>query len=364
MTTAFDALDLSGTPLANRIALAPMTRNRAGEGGIPTALMAEYYAQRASAGLLITEGVQPSAVGQGYPSTPGLHSAGQIAGWRTVTDAVHAKGGRIFAQIMHAGRIGHPDLLPDGLVPVGPSAVAATGQVFTPEGPKDFVTPHALTDAEVRATVADFASAARGAIDAGFDGVELHGANGYLIHQFLAPGSNRRTDDWGGSTEARIRFALEAVRAVADEIGAHRTAIRLSPGNPYNDIDEPAPEAAYEALVRALEPLGLAYLHLVETKPGDRVLTETLRKEFGGTLVLNPASDGPTGPGELALVEEGVADLVSYGALFLANPDLPERLRAGGPFNTPDRATMYGGDHRGYTDYPVLGSVRQTPAAS
>ena len=356
MTTAFDSHDLAGTPLANRIALAPMTRSRAGEGGVPTELTAEYYAQRASAGLLITEGVQPSVVGQGYPGTPGLHSDEQIAGWRRVTDAVHDKGGRIFAQIMHTGRIGHPVLLPDGLTPVGASAVAATGQVFTHVGPKDFVTPRELTDPEIRATIADFAAAARAAVDAGFDGVELHGANGYLIHQFLAPNSNRRTDEWGGSVEGRIRFALETVRAVAAEIGAARTAIRLSPGNRYNDIDEPAPEATYSALVQAIEPLGLAYLHLVEGAADDRALTESLRKQFNGTLVLNPASEGPTGPDALALIEEGVADIVSYGVLFLANPDLPERLRAGGPFNAADAATFYGGDHRGYTDYPVLGA--------
>lgn len=356
MTTAFDSLDLAGTPLANRIALAPMTRSRAGEGGVPTELTVEYYAQRASAGLLITEGVQPSVVGQGYPSTPGLHSDEQIAAWRKVTDAVHDRGGRIFAQILHTGRIGHPVLLPDGLTPVGASAVAATGQVFTHEGAKDFVTPRELTDTEVRATIADFATAARAAVDAGFDGVELHGANGYLIHQFLAPNSNLRTDAWGGSVEGRIRFALETVRAVVAEIGAARTAIRLSPGNPYNDIDEPAPEATYSALVQAIEPLGLAYLHLVEGAAGDRELTESLRKQFNGTLVLNPASEGPTGPEALALIEDGVADIVSYGVLFLANPDLPERLRAGGPFNAPDTATFYGGDHRGYTDYPVLGA--------
>ncbi|MER5281523.1 alkene reductase [Streptomyces sp. NPDC002809] len=356
MTTAFDPFDLAGTQLANRIALAPMTRSRAGEGGVPTALVAEYYAQRASAGLVITEGIQPSVVGQGYPGTPGLHSDEQIAAWRKVTDAVHDRGGRIFAQIMHAGRIGHPVLLPDGLIPVGASAVAATGQVFTHEGAKDFVTPRELTDAGIRETIADFAAAARGAVDAGFDGVELHGANGYLIHQFLAPNSNLRTDRWGGSVEGRIRFALETVRAVVAEIGAARTAIRLSPGNPYNDVAESAPEATYSALVRALEPIGLAYLHLVEGTAADRTLTESLRKQFNGALVLNPASEGVTGPEALALVEEGVADIVSYGALFLANPDLPERLRAGGPYNTPDRATFFGGDHRGYTDYPVLGA--------
>ncbi|WP_030686618.1 alkene reductase [Streptomyces sp. NRRL B-1347] len=353
MTTAFDPIDLAGTPLANRIALAPMTRSRAAAGGVPTDLNAEYYAQRATAGLVITEGVQPSAVGQGYPDTPGLHSAEQIAGWRKVTDAVHAAGGRIFAQLMHTGRIGHPVLLPDGLVPVGPSPIAAAGQVYTHEGPKDYVTPRELTGDEVRATVGEFVAAARNAIEAGFDGVELHGANGYLIHQFLAPGSNRRTDEWGGSVENRVRFAVEVAKAVSAEIGAARTGIRLSPGNPLNGIHEPDPDETYLALVEQLSPLGLAYLHVMEVGP-IRDLVTALRKGFDGPFILNPATEGPTGPEELALIEDGTADLLSYGSLFLANPDLPARLRAGGPFNEPDRATFYGGDAKGYTDYPAL----------
>ncbi|MCW8099374.1 alkene reductase [Streptomyces tauricus] len=353
MTTAYDPIDLSGTPLANRIVMAPMTRSRAGDGGAPTDLSVEYYAQRASAGLIVTEGVQPSVVGQGYPDTPGLHSAEQIAAWRKVTDAVHAAGGRIFAQLMHAGRIGHPSLLPDGLVNVGASPVRAEGQVYTHEGPLDFVVPRELTGDEVRATIGEFAAAARGAVEAGFDGVELHGANGYLIHQFLAPGSNLRTDEWGGPVENRIRFAVETVKAVAAEIGAARTAIRLSPGNPYNDIQEPEPEPTYTALVDALEPLGLAYLHITEATE-IRELTLALRKRFSGTFILNPATEGPTGPESLTLVEDGVADLVAYGQLFLANPDLPARLKAGGPFNEADPATFFGGDAKGYTDYPAL----------
>lgn len=353
VTTAFDPIDLSGTRLPNRIVMAPMTRSRAAQGGLPTALTAEYYAQRASAGLIVTEGIQPSPVGQGYPDTPGLHSAAQVAAWREVTDAVHAAGGRIFAQLMHAGRIGHPDLLPDGLHNVAPSAVAAEGQVYTHEGPKDYVVPRELTADEVRATVEDFAAAARNAIEAGFDGVELHGANGYLIHQFLSPDSNRRTDEWGGPVENRIRFAVETVRAVAAAIGAERTALRISPANPFNTMSEPDAEAVYPALVAELEPLDLAYLHIAET-PGLRELTLDLRKQFGGTLVLNPATDGPTGPDALTLVEDGTADLIAFGQLFLANPDLPARLRAGGPFNQADPATFYGGDAKGYTDYPAL----------
>lgn len=356
MTTAFDPIDLAGTPLANRIVMAPMTRSRAGEGGTATELTAAYYAQRASAGLIVTEGIQPSVVGQGYPFTPGLHSVEQVASWRKVTDAVHAEGGRIFAQIMHAGRIGHPVLLPDGLVPVAPSPVRAAGQVYTHEGPKDFVEPHELTDAEIRQTIADFVSASRNAIEAGFDGVELHGANGYLIHQFLAPNTNLRTDGWGGSDEGRIRFAVEVVKAVAAEIGGARTGLRISPSNGYNDIDEPAPDAVYTALAQEIEPLGLAYLHILEGAP-IRDLTLALRKVFTGPVLINVHSDGPTGPDHLTVIEDGIADLISYGALFLANPDLPARLKAGGPFNAPDPSTFFGGDAQGYTDYPALEAV-------
>ncbi|MFF7729308.1 alkene reductase [Streptomyces sp. NPDC008001] len=353
MTTAFDPIDLAGTRLANRIAMAPMTRSRAGEGGTATELVADYYAQRASAGLIITEGIQPSAVGQGYPWTPGLHSAGQVASWRKVTGAVHARGGRIFAQLMHTGRIGHPVLLPDGLVPVGPSAIAAEGAHFTPEGMKDLVTPRELTGEEVRATIADYATAARNAIEAGFDGVEVHGANGYLIQQFLASNSNRRTDEWGGSTGNRIRFATEVVKAVAAEIGAGRTGLRISPANTLGSIAETDTEATYTALVDAIAPLGLAYLHVMEAT-GIRELTLDLRKRFPGTLILNPFTDGPTGPDALGLVEDGTADVISYGTLFIANPDLPARLKAGGPFNAADRTTFYGGGAEGYVDYPAL----------
>ncbi|MQS15500.1 alkene reductase [Streptomyces kaniharaensis] len=356
MTTAFEPIVLGGKRLASRIAMAPMTRSRAyGPGAEPTELMAEYYAQRAGAGLIVTEGIQPSPVGQGYPDTPGLHTTGQVEAWRTVTDAVHREGGVIFAQLMHTGRIGHPSLLPDGLVPVGPSAVAAKGQVYTHEGPKEFVTPKELGEAEIRQTIADFAAAARRAIEAGFDGVEIHGANGYLIHQFLAPNSNLRTDAWGGDTEGRIRFAVEVVTAVAEAIGSDRVGLRISPGNPFNDIAEDSPGEVYGALLERLAGLDLAYLHLMEGPDGD--LTARLRKAWHGTFVLNPFTHPDvTGPDALALIEDGSADMIAYGALFLANPDLPARLAAGGPFNTPDPSTFYGGDHRGYTDYPTLTS--------
>ncbi|WP_351225240.1 alkene reductase [Streptomyces sp. NPDC002133] len=356
MTIAFDPIDLSGTRLANRIAMAPMTRSRAfGPGLTPTDSTVEYYAQRASAGLIVTEGIQPSVIGQGYPDTPGLHSAEQVAAWRRVTDAVHANGGRIFAQIMHAGRIGHPALWPDQeLLSVAPSAVAPQGQLYTHEGPKDFLTPRELTGAEVRATIGDFASAARNAIEAGFDGVELHGANGYLIHQFLTAGTNRRTDEWGGPVENRIRFAAEVTKAVAAEIGASRTGLRLSPGNAHNDMAETDTEATYLALVEQLEPLGLGYLHITENVPGLRDVTLALRKQFSGTFVLNPSTEGFTDHGALPLIEDGTADILAFGALFLANPDLPARLKTAGPYNTPDTATFFGGDDKGYIDYPTL----------
>ncbi|MFI1970278.1 alkene reductase [Streptomyces cinnamoneus] len=353
-TTAFDPFELGGRKLANRIAMAPMTRSRAyGPGATPTEAMADYYAQRASAGLIVTEGVQPSVVGQGYPDTPGLHSAEQVVAWRTVTEAVHRAGGTIYAQLMHTGRVGHPSLLPDGLLPVGPSAVAAKGQVFTHEGPKDFVTPQELTEAAIERTIADFARAARNAVAAGFDGVEVHGANGYLIHQFLAPNANLRTDGWGGSAEGRVRFGVEVATAVADAVGAEKVGFRISPGNPFNDIAETDLEETYGALTEKLAALGLGYLHVMEGPHRD--LTHRLRKNWSGAFVLNPFTHPDvTGPESLTLVEDGTADVIAFGALFLANPDLPRRLAAGGPYNTPDPATFYGGDERGYTDYPAL----------
>ncbi|MGP3737511.1 alkene reductase (plasmid) [Streptomyces sp. GDS52] len=356
MTTAFDPIDLSGLRLANRIAMAPMTRSRAyGPGATPSGAAATYYAQRASAGLIISEGCHPSAVGQGYINTPGLHTEEQTAAWRPVTDAVHAAGGRIFAQLTHTGRIGHPRMLPDGFVPVAPSPIAARGQALTTEGRLDFAVPEELDEAGIRAAIADYAQAARNAMAAGFDGVEIHGGNGYLIHQFLAPNTNHRTDAWGGEPEARVRFAVEVVTAVAAAVGAARTALRISPANPFNDIAEPEPWTTYRSLLDALNSIGPAYLHLVE--PVDaRDLTLDLRKRFTGTFVLNPATPAgrTTGPEELPLIEDGTADILAFGALFLANPDLPRRLAAGGPFNTPDRTTFYGGGEPGYTDYPTL----------
>ncbi|EST18467.1 alkene reductase [Streptomyces roseochromogenus] len=355
MTTAFDPIDLGGLRLANRIAMAPLTRSRAyGPGASPTPSMATYYAQRAGAGLIISEATQPSLVGRGYPDTPGLYSAGQVQAWLQVTEAVHREGGVIFAQLQHVGRIGDPGLLPDGLRFLAPSPIAAAGQVYTAHGLRDLVTPVEMTEADIAQTIADFAHAARNAIAAGFDGVELHGANGYLLHQFLATNANQRTDGWGGSVEGRIRFTVEVTRAVADAIGAHRTGLRISPNNPNYDITEDGYHDTYQALVEAIEPIGPAYLHVLEERD-IRDLTLQLRKHFSGTFILNPHTPGrPTGVPELALIEDGTADLIAYGAQFIANPDLPARLAVGGPFNTPERATYYGGDERGYTDYPTL----------
>ena len=357
MPNAFEPYDLAGTTLKNRIVMAPMTRSRAyGPGATPTDLMATYYAQRASAGLIISEGIQPSPIGQGYPNTPGLHSAEQVAAWTKVTDAVHAEGGVIFAQLMHTGRIGHSSLHPDGASQVGPSAVAADGQVFTGDGLKSFETPHELTDAEIEQTITDYADAASNAIAAGFDGVELHGANGYLIHQFLSSNANQRTDNWGGSLQGRARFALEVAGAVTRAIGADKVGMRLSPGNRMNDISEDQPDALYEVVVDGLAGLGLAYIHLMEV-PGMRPLTLALRKQWPRTVILNPDTrPNPTGLDQLELVEDGTTDLIAFGSLFMANPDLPARLAARGPFNQPDRSKAYGGNHEGYTDYPAVAS--------
>ena len=327
MTTAFEPFDLGGLTLANHIVMSPMTRSRAVDQ-TPTPLMAEYYAQRATAGLIITEGTQPSVAGQGYLDTPGLHDARQVAGWRQVTEAVHAKGGKIFVQLMHTGRIGHASFLPHGVTHVAPSALPADVKVFTGEGMHASADPVALDENGIQATIADFARSARLAMEAGFDGVELHGANGYLLHQFLATNTNRRTDRWGGDAGERIRFPLAVVRAVADEIGAHRLGLRISPGVPNNDIVEDDAHDTYEALATELNPLGLAYLHIFEGPYRD--LTLRLRHLWHGALMLNPSTpNAMTGLEHLHLIEDGTADLVSFAALFLANPDLPARLAAG-----------------------------------
>jgi len=354
MTTAFDPIKLGKIELANRIAMAPMSRSRSyGPEALPSPAAATYYRQRASAGLIISEGIQPSPIARGYPATPGLHSAAQIQAWRAVTDAVHMAGGVIFAQLMHAGRIGHPTLLPAGQAPVGPSGIRADATVFTPAGPQPCVEPRPLAAADIRATISDYVVAAENATAAGFDGVEIHGANGFLIHQFLSDNANVRDDEWGGSVDNRIRLGVEVARAVTEAVGADRVGFQISPGNRFNDISESRCAEVYPALVEALDGLQLAYLNVSESN--EQELTSRLRERWSSVFILNPFTpSGPTGPEQLELVATGATDMISYGAMFIANPDLPRRLAAGGPFNVPDRATFYGGDTHGYTDYPGL----------
>jgi N-ethylmaleimide reductase len=354
MPTAFDPIVLGGRELASRIVMAPMSRSRAyGPAATPGPSAARYYAQRAGAGLIISEGISPGPTGHGYPATPGLYTQAQVTAWRPVTDAVHAAGGVIFAQLMHGGRIGHPSMLPGGAVPLAPSPVRADTQVFTRTGPQPCVRPREMTAGDIARTIEEFAAAARNAVAAGFDGVEIHAGNGFLVHQFLAGNANTRTDEWGGSVRNRIRFAVEVTAAAAAAVGPDRVGVQVSPGNPYNDIAEQDGEVLYPALAAALSRPGLAYLSVAET--GGTGLTPALRATWPGVLILNPHADQrAAGPGRLRLVEEGVADMVSFGVLFLANPDLPARLARGGPFNQPDPATFYGGGDAGYVDYPPL----------
>jgi N-ethylmaleimide reductase len=344
--------------LPNRLVMAPMTRNRARPGEVPGELNALYYAQRASAGLIITEGTQVSQQGQGYPNTPGIFSAAQVEGWKLVTQAVHAAGGRIFAQLWHVGRISHPSLQPGGGAPVAPSAIQPAGQIMTTQGMQSFVTPHALTTAEVAGVVEDFRLAAGKAKAAGFDGVELHGANGYLVDQFLKDKTNRRTDRYGGSALNRARFLLEVSEALAEAMGAERVGVRLAPTNPFNDIADSHPAETFGTAVGELDRLGLGYLHIVEPLPNDPVATgerpdlRFFRARWRGTLIGNKGYDLARAN---AALREGSADLIAFATLFLANPDLPERFRRGAALNTPDRPTFYAGADKGYTDYPALG---------
>lgn len=349
----FTPFTLGSLKLPHRVVMAPMTRNRAGPGQVPTALMAEYYAQRASAALLLTEATQASLQGYGYPNTPGIHTDAQVEGWRRVTDAVHARGGRIFLQIWHVGRISHPVMQPGGALPVAPSAIAAEGQLFTTEGMKPFVTPRALELEELPGIVREFAEGARRAREAGFDGVEVHGANGYLLDQFLRDGSNHRTDAYGGSVEKRARLLLEVTEAVAGVLGADRVGVRLSPLNPFNSMSDSDPARTFGYAAGALDKLGLAYLHVMVpvTAPQTPQLLPLLRERFRGPLMVN---GGHSLQSANAVIQDRLADLVSFGSSFLANPDLPERLLKGAPLNTPDKSTFYGGDARGYTDYPAL----------
>ncbi|WP_227108077.1 alkene reductase [Chromobacterium rhizoryzae] len=355
MNTVFDPARLAGLTLSNRLVMAPMTRSRAQADGSPSPLAARYYAQRAGLGLIISEGTQPSDEGQGYLATPGIYTDAHVAGWKHTTDAVHAQGGRIFIQLMHAGRMSHPDNTPRHELGVAPSAIAPGAGMFTATGMQPIPNPRALSTEQVRQTVQDFRHAARRAIEAGADGVEIHGANAYLVQQFLAPSANTRDDEYGGSLENRARFAIEVATAIAEEIGPDRTAIRLSPGLSIWGIDEGEQgPALYRYLVSELNKLGLAYLHLMHL--GDEVLLADLRQRWQGALILNR----PGRPREQigADIAAGLAELESYGAMVLANPDFVERLKRNAPLNAADKNSFYGGNEQGYTDYPALSDAQ------
>lgn len=355
MSSLFEPVTMGKLNLTNRLVMAPMTRSRAIDRVIPE-LASTYYAQRASAGLIIAESTQPTAHSQGYIQTPGMHTAEQAAAWSRVTDAVHDAGGRIVVQLTHNGRIGHPSLYPDGSLPMAPSPVASGEQLFTAEGMLDHPVPREMTADDIAGVVDDFVASARLAMDAGFDGVEIHGGNGFLLHQFLADNTNFREDGYGGSVDNRIRLTAEVVEAVAGAIGPERTGIRISPGNTFNGIDESQPAELYHALMHTFAALPLAYVHVAEM--GTRDLTTIVRESWPGRLIVNPhprLEDSPCTPDvAAATLDAGVADAVSLGAMWLANPDLVARVANGGPYNEADPTTFYGGDHRGYTDYPTL----------
>ncbi|AFY73684.1 NADH:flavin oxidoreductase [Synechococcus sp. PCC 7502] len=353
----FTPIKLGNLELANRIVMAPLTRGRADVREIPNALMQEYYTQRASAGLIISEATHISPQGRGWFGAPGIYSEAQIQAWQLITQAVHQKGGKFYLQLWHMGRASHPDFQPNGELPVSASAIAIRGEVSTPSGKKPHVAPRALEIAEIPQIVQDYVVAAKNAIAAGFDGVEIHGANGYLIDQFLRDGSNQRTDDYGGSIENRARFLLEVTGAVVDAIGGDRVALRLSPTNTYNDMSDRDPVATFTYAVEKLNAFGLAYLHILEALPGHPLAAEGtrvsphLRKIFKGLYMLNGGYDQQTGE---AAIANGEADLIAYGVPFIANPDLVERFRLGSALNPPDQSTFYTHGAEGYIDYPTL----------
>ncbi|CAK7067579.1 alkene reductase [Saezia sanguinis] len=354
MNKLFEPTQIGRYTVKNRLVMAPMTRSRAHDDGTPGELAAEYYAQRAGVGLIVAEGAQPSDDGQGYLTTPGIYTSAHIAGWKKIADAVHAKGSHIFIQLMHAGRMSHPDNTPHHRQAVAPSPIAPGASMFTAKGMQDIPAPRALTTQEVHQTIQDFRYAARCAIKAGADGVEIHGANAYLVQQFFAPSANTRTDQYGGSIENRARFAIEVAAAIAEEIGANRTAIRLSPGTAMWGIDEgPEGPDLYRYLVAELNKLNLAYLHIMHQ--GNEPLLADMRKLWQGTLIINR----PGRPREQigADINSGLADLEAYGQMVLANPDFVERLKTNAPMNDADRATFFGGTAQGYTDYPAVQNI-------
>jgi N-ethylmaleimide reductase len=342
---------LGGLELKNRMVMAPMTRSRALDGNVPNPLAGTYYVQRAGAGLIVTEATQVSPQGVGYIRTPGIHSPEQVAGWRKIADAVHAAGGKIFLQLWHVGRISHPDFH-GGALPVAPSAVTPKGTVFTAQGPKEMVTPRALDLSEMPGIVEQFRKGAENAKAAGFDGVELHGANGYLLDQFTRDGSNTRTDAYGGSIANRVRLPLEVTDAVVSVWGKERVGYRISPTGSFNDMSDSDPVATFSYLAGELSKRGIGYLHVIDPlTPAEGRVTPVLRKIFKGTYIVNGGFDAETAS---AAIANGDADLVAFGVPFLANPDLPIRYATNAPLNTPDQATFYAGEEKGYTDYPTL----------
>ncbi len=355
----FTPVRLGAIEAPNRIVMAPLTRMRAGPGRVPTPLMAEYYAQRAAAGLIVSEAVAISQQGTGCPNSPGIYTEQQIAGWQKITESVHQAGGRIFLQLWHMGRISHPSFQPDGGLPVAPSAIAPkTGQVLTERGLQTYVTPRALSKEELPGIVMQYALAAEHAKTAGFDGVEIHNANGYLLDQFLRDGTNQRTDEYGGPARNRARLTLEVTDAVAQVWGANRVGIRFSPGGVFNDMHDSNLLATFSHVLHELNRFKLAYAHLLVSTEDDLkhgavpVPLAAMRKEFYGPLIV---ANGFTYATATQALADNLADAVAFGRLFIANPDLPERFRLAAPLNALNEATLYGGTAKGYTDYPALG---------
>jgi N-ethylmaleimide reductase len=352
----FSPVSLGSIQLNNRMVMAPLTRNRAGEDGVPQDLNVTYYEQRATAGLIITEATPISPMAHGYPALPGIYTDAQVAGWKKITNAVHAKGGKIVIQLWHVGRISHPTLLPNGAQPVAPSAIKPAGQAFTYQGLMDYVEPRALDASELPAIVSDYVHATKCALAAGFDGVEIHSANGYLLDQFLRDGSNKRTDNYGGSIENRARLLMEVTQAVVAVAGSDKVGVRISPVNPFNDMHDSNPQAVFNYVADALNQFNLAYLHVLEggvygageAAPFDFV---ALRKHFKNAYVANLGYDKARGN---AAIASGNADAIAYGVPFIANPDLVERYRKDAPLNEADASSFYGGTEKGYTDYPFL----------
>ncbi|HSH53761.1 MAG TPA: alkene reductase [Methylotenera sp.] len=352
----FSPTKLGSISLNNRMVMAPLTRNRAGESGVPQSLNVTYYEQRASAGLIVTEATPISDMAHGYPALPGIYTDAQVAGWKQITDAVHAKGGKIVLQLWHVGRISHPTLLPNGALPVAPSAIKPAGQAFTYQGLVEYVEPRALDASELPGIVADFVHATKCSLEAGFDGVEIHAANGYLLDQFLRDGTNKRTDNYGGSIENRAHLLLEVTKAVVDTAGADKVGVRISPVNPFNDMQDSNPQALFNYVAEKLGQFNLAYLHAVEGGihgggESDSFDFVALRKHFNGPYMANLAYDKARGN---AAIASGHADVIAYGVPFLANPDLVERYKKDAPLNEADANSFYGGAEKGYIDYPFL----------